>query len=202
MKAAVTYQHTWWRWPSCHTWLEGGRGEGCRSGLCSSWALGYACHGTARCRRLLGSLTRPETYPLPGQLVGERHRDRQQERGSRVQMRFYLLLYLILSEHCPLLLLHTQLVFLRPTHSFPSVTLPVQTGGRMSVQGHHGIPSLWTCQPICCDIITISCWYFIQVKHTLKTSKDREGIYHTADQTNLLNVFQCFSCISNWVLVC
>lgn len=65
-KKKVTYQHTWWKWPSCHTWQVGGREAGWSFGRGSSWALGFVCHGTARGGRRRGNITHPETCPLPG----------------------------------------------------------------------------------------------------------------------------------------
>lgn len=60
-----TYRHTWWRWPSCHTWQEGKRGADWSSGPGSSWVLGFVCHDKLRCRRRQDSSARPETSPPP-----------------------------------------------------------------------------------------------------------------------------------------
>lgn len=69
-----THPHTWWRWPSCHTWPAGRRAAGWSSGPGSSWVLGFVCHGKLRCRRRQGSSARPGTSPPP--VGGQRERER------------------------------------------------------------------------------------------------------------------------------
>lgn len=69
-----TYQHTWWKWPSCRTWQAGKRGADWSFGPDSSWALVFVCHGKVRCGRQQDSSAHPETSPLPAQ---------QHERGGQ-----------------------------------------------------------------------------------------------------------------------
>lgn len=65
----MTYQHTWWRWLSCHTWQVGRRAAGWSSGSGSSLALDYVCHGKVKCRKPQDSSAHPETSPLPAEVL-------------------------------------------------------------------------------------------------------------------------------------